>query len=346
MPELFVLLFLVPVIVVPVVLLIGFAGCANVWGLSEVPPPPPVPVISATGISVGTIALGWMIDQSATDITFTRTLVDPLTRVPVGIPISFTIPAPLGVYNDLVQGGTYQYTAVGVYADGNSEPSGPAFGTTLPPPTFDAVGAVGTSSGNDTVTASWSHSASGDARAVVVGLQWTQQGAVSSGAADLNASYGGTSMGMPLDVKGLDNTDLNTPSGTFQGLFGLQNPPPGAQMVSVTVNCQGVSLTVEANSVSYTEVSGFGAVSSVAGGEAGTSLSQTVSAAPNETIVQMFTTASGPITNSNQYVRFDAAPNGIVIAEAHNGAASVPFTANRDDGIGYAGQAVPLLPIT
>ena len=62
----------------------------------------------------------------------------------------------------------------------------------------------------------------------------------------------------------------------------------------------------------------FGPVSSVAGSEAGTSLPpqpQTVSSATNETVVQMFNTASGAITGYNQTLRVDDGANGFVIGD-------------------------------
>ena len=58
MLEWLILAIVVPAVVVPVVLLAGFAGCDRVFGLHRLEPPPPVITVSAaTGLD--TIALAW-----------------------------------------------------------------------------------------------------------------------------------------------------------------------------------------------------------------------------------------------------------------------------------------------
>src|SRR4051794_8523228 len=60
------LLFLVPAILVPVVLLFGFSGCAQLAGIDgpteDPPPPPPTPPtnLSAKAISATSIKLTWV----------------------------------------------------------------------------------------------------------------------------------------------------------------------------------------------------------------------------------------------------------------------------------------------
>src|SRR5262249_12629523 len=73
MAEWLTLLVLVPAIVVPVVLLVGFAGCDKVWGLIHVPDRPSVPMIeSADGISGSVITLKWKFYDEALEFVFER----------------------------------------------------------------------------------------------------------------------------------------------------------------------------------------------------------------------------------------------------------------------------------
>ena len=61
MAEWLILLLLVPAIVVPVVLLVGFAGCNQVFGLKETVNFPPV-IDEARGVSGTIIHLIWHFD--------------------------------------------------------------------------------------------------------------------------------------------------------------------------------------------------------------------------------------------------------------------------------------------
>ncbi|BBY43568.1 fibronectin type III domain-containing protein [Mycolicibacterium celeriflavum] len=351
MAEWLVLALLVPAIVVPVVLLFGFAGCDQVFGLDRLDAPQPAPIIeSATGKSLSTITLTWAIDQTATSIEFERTRVDAPGEL-----YKFTVPASPPSHDDsagLNPATTYEYTARAVFADGDrSEASAPVRASTLTPPAFDAVGAGNTGAGTANVTTTWSHTASGDSSAVVVGLRWSHTGGFfpPSGTPTRTATYGGTLM-TSLGVVGLNNAALTDINGTFvyHEFFGLLSPPTGEQPVSISVARPGAgSITVEGCSASYSAVSAFGSISANFGTEPGTSLSQNVISAMSERVVQMFTTASGPITNYNQTLRFGGVANGIgfVIGDAP-GAASVPFTATRADSVDYAGLAVRLTPIS
>lgn len=352
MTEWLLLVLLVPAIVVPVVLLLGFAGCDQVFGLDRLDEPEPGPVIeSATGKSLSVITLTWIIDQTATAIEFERTKVDPMG--PVDPPYTFSVTPSPPSHDDagLEPATTYTYTAKAIFADGDkSEPSAPVTGTTLPPPTFDAKGAGNSGSGNTSATTTWSHTASADATAVVVGLRWAHRGGLfpPSGTPTRTASYGGDPM-TSLGAIGLNNAALTAINGTFiyHEFFGLLNPPTGAQPVAVSVARTGAAaITVEGCSVSYIAVSAFGSVAAEAGTEAGTALSQNIISAANEMVVQMFT-ASGAVTNYDQALRFAGMANGIgiVIGDAP-GNASVPFTALRADGVDYAALAVRLTPIS
>lgn len=352
MTEWLILVLLVPAVVVPVVLLLGFAGCDVVFGLDRLDEPGPAPVIqSATGKSLSVITLTWLIDATATDIEFERTEVD--ATGPVGPPFRFRFPSSPDTRDDpgLKPATTYSYTAKAIFTDQeDSDQSAAVLGTTLSPPTFDAAGAGNSGAGTTAATATWSHTASADANAVVVGMRWAHRGTflTPSGTPTRTATYGGDPM-TSLGVVGLNNAALTESNGTFiyQEFFGLLNPPTDTQTVEVTVERPGVaSVTVEATSLSYRAVSAFGSVSAVAGTEAGTSLSQTVVSAPNEMVVQMFTAASSPVTNYSQTMRFVGMANGIgfVIGDAP-GAQSVPVTALRATGVDYAGLALRLTPI-
>jgi hypothetical protein len=73
MAEWSILLLLVPAVVVPVVFLVGFAGCDLLFGVLHVNTPPPVPVIvSVKGKSVAVITLTWTYSGSAAEFEFER----------------------------------------------------------------------------------------------------------------------------------------------------------------------------------------------------------------------------------------------------------------------------------
>lgn len=351
MTEWLLLVLLVPAIVVPVVLLLGFAGCDIVFGLDHVGEPGPAPVIeSATGKSLSVITLTWKIDPTATHIEFERTKIVPTGPVDMS---TIRVAATPTTYDDsgLEPDTTYIYRATAIFADGDKSSQSPSVtGTTLSFPAFDATGAGGSGAGATSAAATWSHTASAEADAVVVGLRWAQNILFApAGEPTRTARYGGNLM-TSLGVVGLNNAALTGNNGNFiyQEFFGLLNPPTGTKTVEVSVERVGAqSLTVEGCSVSYVAVSAFGPVSAVAGTEAGTTLSQTVASALSETIVQMFTVASGPITNYTATLRYSGTANGIGLALGDiPGAPSVPITAVRAEGVDYAGLAAQLTPIT
>jgi hypothetical protein len=337
MTEWLALLILVPAIVAPAVLLFGFAGCEYAPGAVT----PQIPtMVSASGKSASIITLTWMIDPAATAIEFERTQIGQQVKH------NFDL-SPASPHDDggLATATTYSYRARAIYSQGAviSDWSGPVTATTLAAAvTFDAPGPGGSNTGAGGATATWSHTAAGGSTAaVVVGLQWTHN--IGFGAPTRTVTYGGTAMAS-LGVIGLNNTALNALTGSYQELFGLLDPPAGAQTVSVTVSRNGaISVAVTASSVSYLEVSAFGPATSVAGNATGTSLSQTVSSAVNEMVVQMFS-ASGAIGSYNQTVRLNDEANGFVIGDAP-GATTVAFTATCAAGVDYAESALRLTPV-
>jgi hypothetical protein len=138
MAEWLTLLLLVPAVVVPVVLLVGFAGCDRVFGLQHVDTPPPVPVVpvivSAVGKSGTVITLTWVYSGSAADFEFERMKLPERTRE--------TLPAAASPHDDDKQGqglepGTdYLYRVRAIGSDGEasewSSPEPNILGTTLP----------------------------------------------------------------------------------------------------------------------------------------------------------------------------------------------------------------------
>lgn len=346
------LVLLVPAIVVPVVLLCGFAGCNEIYGLDQTVVLEPGPVIYPISTSVSSITLTWMVAQGATSIEFVRMKLDqrgdpvpPAETIPVMLDV---MPPPTTVRDGGREASTtYRYTAHAVYAGQPSKESAIDV-TTLDPPTFDAKGGDGISrTANDIATTTWSHMASGDSRAVLVGLRWTHAAFLSGAAPIRTVTYGGTLM-TSLGAIRLGPADPTAAGGTYTEFFYLLSPPTGLQTVSLTVSRSFASITIAGCSLSYVEVSQLGSVPSpVAGAQPGTSLSQTVSSDVNETVVQMFNTQSGLITSYDQTVRFDDAVNGIgfVIGDA-KGDTAVSFKASRSAGVQYAGLAVRLLPIS
>src|SRR5579864_4477950 len=103
MTEWLTLWLLIPAIVVPVILLAGFAACDRVFGLSSFPIPPPV-IDSAAGKDLTTITLMWHWYQAAQKYQFERT--DPGGNV-----VNFDAPDPPAPLDDtgLTPGTIYRY---------------------------------------------------------------------------------------------------------------------------------------------------------------------------------------------------------------------------------------------
>jgi hypothetical protein len=107
---------------------------------------------------------------------------------------------------------------------------------------FDAVG-PGATGANGTSPLTWTHTASGTDRAVIVGVS-QMNGAYTPG--EVTATYGGASMTF-LGAKA-SNDDVHG----VAWLFGLVNPPTGAQTVSVQRSSGSYSFI--GGSISFTGV--------------------------------------------------------------------------------------------
>jgi hypothetical protein len=120
--EWFILSLLVPAIVVPVVLLWGFAGCAAVFGLHHVDPVLAPINLVATPLSVSAVSLSWE-NPDPHAVKFQVERLDP--GAPDFVTVADGVTAQL--YNDaagLVEGETYSYRVRAVDGNGNfSDPS-------------------------------------------------------------------------------------------------------------------------------------------------------------------------------------------------------------------------------
>lgn len=207
---------------------------------------------------------------------------------------------------------------------------------------FDALGggkAADTTNSNPN-NATWSHTATGSDRAVlvIVGVK-----AASGISTDIvrSATYGGVAM-----------TELQIiTSGTNHLIFfGLLNPATGAQ--TVAVNLSGVATGSSGNSVSYTGVDSFGTISTTSGSAAGTAMSHGVTgSAVGRSIAQAFlalnATLGSQIINYTPTSRFSIAVQSwspaINAGDAAGAAGTVTFTANRGSGVQWRSIAVDLI---
>jgi hypothetical protein len=343
MIEWLLLLLLVPAVVLPVVLLLGFAGC----GFQGQAGHPPLVITSATATTPNTVKLAWTGGYAAR-IEFQRDKKPKAGQSPEWPHLFVVDMTPQNTDdNGLSADSVYDYQVREIYLDGQRGPWSPIVRVetpaivAAPSVTFDTVSGGHTDSGLGNANTTWSHTATGNAAAVVLGVRWSQTGGI--GTPTRTVTYGAATM-QSLDVRGLDDEAINAFSGVYEELFGLRNPPTGAQTVSVTVDRTASNLSFEACSLSYAQVSGFVLAPPVSGTEAGTTMTQPVNSAMNEMVAQMFATASGPILAYSQTLRFTST-NGMVIGDAP-GAAAISFTATRASGVDYAGLAVRLTPVT
>lgn len=129
---------------------------------------------------------------------------------------------------------------------------------------FDAVGpSVAGSGGSSLASTSWSHTCTGSNRVVVVGVA---VGVQPDAGVTATATYNSVSM-TSLGLVHSDNSNAG-----FVQLFGLVNPPTGAQTVLVTPSA---TATLSAGSISFTGASGFGTAVTAFGSSAAPSVAVT-----------------------------------------------------------------------
>ncbi len=144
MAEWLILLLLVPAIVAPVVLVLGFAGCS--FHGRSVPVPEPT-IDSATGTSFNTISVAWGFSGNAS-VTFQRTNLDnSVTDLGVQPTSPFTDTVPTPTESDQNPPLVYQYQAnVDSPPDWSTAVSGKTFELTFDGmlvPTIEGTGAEG-----------------------------------------------------------------------------------------------------------------------------------------------------------------------------------------------------------
>ena len=121
------LLLLIPAIILPVVLLAGFAACDRVFGLYHIDPPV-LMIESATGKDAVTITLVWQGDDTMQKYQFHRTNPDGTTT-------DFDVPVPAAPFDDTGLNPNSSYTYQVREFDQSGDPtdlSAPVTGTTLP----------------------------------------------------------------------------------------------------------------------------------------------------------------------------------------------------------------------
>lgn len=125
MVEWLILVILVPAVVVPVVLLVGFAGCDRVFGLHRLEPNPPI-ITATQAAGLSTIFLAWTFEGAAENFQIER------TKLPDGTIETFDAPSFAIVDSGLQEGTLYLYRVRAVKVNGEyTDWSGPASAKTF-----------------------------------------------------------------------------------------------------------------------------------------------------------------------------------------------------------------------
>lgn len=136
----FVLIVIVPLIVAPIVLLCGYAGCAAIAGLeSPVQSPPPAPsLLSAQALNTTGVRLTWSPDTSAVFFVERALMTGVFAPVPLGPSGAWGVSGATvidSVLTGLTEGTSYRYQLKRAHgASGQSLPSGIRRVTTFPNP--------------------------------------------------------------------------------------------------------------------------------------------------------------------------------------------------------------------
>jgi hypothetical protein len=121
MAEWALLLLLVPTVVIPVVLLLGFAGCDVVFGLHR-----PTTIVSAVATSRSSIAIEWIVDETDTDSVRLEVIELPAETA---LPAIDNPTSPFEVTG--LQPGTVYRLRVLAFDDGDTDASDPVFVQTM-----------------------------------------------------------------------------------------------------------------------------------------------------------------------------------------------------------------------
>lgn len=201
--------------------------------------------------------------------------------------------------------------------------------TVNPQPPGVAFDAIGAGAAVTTSPISWTHTASGTDRAVVVAVGWRGSGGTVTSA---TATYDGVPM--------TQLASLPTP-GFAQHLcfFGLLDPPTGAKTVSVSVVATGTT-NLNGNSASYTTVDSFG--TAVTAGSSAGPWTISATAAVGDKIVNSFA-GTGP-SAYDQTVRWLSTTGlGTILGDAPG--TGSPTTFNATMVLNWAAVAVPLIQV-
>lgn len=183
---------------------------------------------------------------------------------------------------------------------------------------------------------SWSHTATGTDRVVLVVLTVDQTTGVYTSHTRA-VTYGGNAM-TSLGAVHLNND----PDSPWVEIFGLVNPPTGAQTVAVTITGSGQSYALKGNSISYTGAGSFGTPTTVYGTEVGTAMALAVASATNRMAHTAFMVASGSVSAFSGTSRLTTGTvPGITSGDAA-GASTVNFTATRSADVDYAAIGVDI----
>lgn len=204
---------------------------------------------------------------------------------------------------------------------------------TVMPVAFDARGGGGSVAASGSATTTWSHTATGLDRFVIVFAAFKP-----SSVTGLNctASYGGVGMTRVAFLTSSSNAVL--------AAFIMEDPPTGAKTVSVTASNSSGSVYLIADSLSYTGVGGY-TVSNTAL-TSSTAMSQSVSSAANRMVAQAFAAdGSNGLSAYSQTQRLTASYSSFVrmVAGDAAGAGTVNFTGTSSGGSSkYWGTAIDL----
>ena len=199
---------------------------------------------------------------------------------------------------------------------------------------YDAVGAGALVT---TAAVTWSHTASGTERAVIVmtsryGTAYTS----------VSATYGGVAMTQVVSLLRFNNASTTN----AMEVFILQNPPTGAQTVSVTY-VGGTVIAHTGNSVSFTGVTSIGSPTT-AYGNTGTTMSMNVTGGNNSIIWQAFGNAGSAAATAytgNEVWNGGINTNRCDIGYAPGSASATSFSATMTNNAAWAGVGIPLMGI-